>query len=63
LEAGRKFGFEIKTHENLIIVWNYLSTMGCFCCIFAASDYFQIGLGCFLLLPKSEGSKVICPQV
>jgi len=31
--------------------------------IFAVSGYFQICLGFFLLLPKSEGSKVICPQL
>ena len=31
LEAGRKFSFEIKKHENPIIVWNYLSTIGFFC--------------------------------
>ena len=30
LEAGRKFSFEIKKHENPIIVWNYLSTITCF---------------------------------
>jgi len=52
LEAGRKFSFEIRKHENPIIVC--LSTISCFCWIFAVSDYFQIGLGCFLLLPKSE---------
>ena len=36
--------------------------MCCFCWIFAVSGDFRIGLGCFLLLPKSEVSKVICPQ-
>jgi len=30
---------------------------------FAVSGDFQIGLGCFLLLPKLEGSKVIRPQL
>jgi len=35
----------------------------CFCRIFAVHGDFQIGLGCFLLLPKLEGSKVICPQL
>ena len=30
----------------------------CFWRIFAVSGYFQIGLGCFLLLPKSEGPKL-----
>jgi len=29
LEAGRKFSFEIKKHENPIVVWNYLSTIIC----------------------------------
>jgi len=38
-----------------MIGWNYLSTISCFCWIFAVSCYFQIGLGCFLLFPKSEG--------
>jgi len=58
LEAGRKFSFEIKKHENPIIGWNYLSTISCFYSIFSVSGYFQIGLGCFLLLPESEGPKV-----
>jgi len=64
LEAGRKFSFEIKKHENPIIVWNYLSTISCFCRKFAVSSSFQIGLGCFLsAASKIGGSKVICPQL
>ena len=35
-----------------------MSTITCFWRIFAVSGYFQIGLGCFLLLPKSEGPKL-----
>jgi len=57
-EAGRKFSFEIKKHENPIIVWNYLSTISFFWWIIAVSGYFQIGLGCFLLLPKSQCAKL-----
>jgi len=36
----------------------FLSTFSCFCWIFVVVGYFQIGLGCFLLLPKSEGPKL-----
>ena len=50
LEAGRKFSFEIKKHENPIVVWNYLSTIMYF---LSVSGYFQICLGCFLLFPKA----------
>jgi len=58
LEAGRKFSFEIKKHENPIIGWNYLSTISCFYWIFAVSGYFQFRSGSFLLLPKTEGPKL-----
>jgi len=58
LEAGRKFSFEIEKHEYPIIVWNDLSTISCFWRIFLVSGYFQIGLGCFLLLRKSDGPKL-----
>ena len=48
------FSFEIKKHENPIIFWNYLST--------AVSRYFQIGLVCFLLLPKLKVQKLFVHQ-
>jgi len=61
-EAGRKFSFEIKTHENPIIVWNYCQL-----------QLFQLNNCCFRLFPnwfrlfpaasKIAGSKVICPQL